>query len=273
MAYTINGVNVSDYGIIPGRIDGSNIAVSGWLNLPIRMGETSHEWAESDGVEPYVLADEIDFAGIDITFSGVIKGTRVDCIGKIQDLLSAVNALSGTFIFSTPYGDFEVYLKNLTTKQETTVLSINLIFHQPVVSFPALTLPSTATAKSSINGIPFGAFGLILKSFPDYAIAEMREQDLTVYNAERFKKTKRSIKKVTIECVFAAPSVGEFISRGKLLRKLFSDPGTKEIRLNDSLLFSAYATDGFEVSGITTYGDSMIADFKIQLIIYTESTL
>ncbi len=273
MAYTINGVDISQYGIIPGRTDNSNIALSGWLDLPGRMGEICHEWAEEDGAEPYVLADEIDLAGIDIAFDGLIKGTKDLCLTKIESLLDDISSATDTIILGTPYGNFNVYLKSLTTKQDQIISEVNMIFRQPVVNIQPILLPAIATEKNTFSGIPFSSFGLHLKSLPDYIVGELRAHDLTTYNAERYKKTKRGTRKVTLDCWLVAFSMSDFIEKCNQLRIYFSESGLKEIRLYDKLLLSAYAADGFSISEINTSGNKVIAGFKIQLIVNSESII
>jgi hypothetical protein len=70
--YSLNGLPLDTWGIIPGRAPGSNIAVSGMLDMPARIGETFHEWGEEDGVEPLVDAIDIRLGGRDIVFYGLI---------------------------------------------------------------------------------------------------------------------------------------------------------------------------------------------------------
>ena len=264
-------MNISEYGIIPCRGNDSNLALCGWLNLPPRLGETYHEWAEEDGVEPYVLSDEIFFTGLDLTFTGLIKGTKEGCEEKIQMLVSEINSMPGTFVLSCALGDFEVYLKSLATRQSSNICEITIIFHQPVIPFPVLTLPVATPAKNTINGMAFSSFGLTLRTSPDYILGEMRDQDLTVYDTELYKKVKRGPRKITLDCILSATTLTEFIQRGKLLRKLFSDPGLKDVKIGDRI-YSAYAVDGFEITGINIYGNAVIAEFIIQLILYTDLT-
>ena len=272
MTYTINGMNLSEYGIIPCRGNDSNLALCGWLNLPPRLGETYHEWAEEDGVEPYVLSDEIFFTGLDLTFTGLIKGTKERCAEKIQMLVNEINSMPGTFVLSCPLGDFDVYLKSLTTRQSSNLCEITIIFHQPVIPFPVLTLPVATLAKNTINGMAFPSFGLTLFTSPDYDLGDLRAQDLTIYGAELHKKVKRGPRKITLECILSAKTLTEFIQRGRLLRKLFSDPGLKDVKLGGRI-YSAFAVDGFEITGINIYGNAVIAEFKIQLILYTDLTI
>ena len=74
--YSINNIAFETYGITAGRIDGSNIALSGQLDMPARLGKTFHDWTGEEGVEPYVLASEIRHGGRDLVFSGYLVATN-----------------------------------------------------------------------------------------------------------------------------------------------------------------------------------------------------
>jgi hypothetical protein len=72
MAYLLDTVDLSTYGIIAGHVPSSNIALKGCFDLPSRTGKCYHEWGDENGLEPYVASGEMFFAGRDITLHGSI---------------------------------------------------------------------------------------------------------------------------------------------------------------------------------------------------------
>ena len=64
MSYLLNSVDLSTtYGIIASHAPESNIAMAGVFDMPQRTGTTYKDWGDADGVEPWVNAGEIMFAG------------------------------------------------------------------------------------------------------------------------------------------------------------------------------------------------------------------
>src|SRR5690606_22973840 len=70
--YKLGGILLSEYKIKPGRAPGSNLAIEGTWDMPVRTNKVHHEWPDENGVEPYLLPEEIFFAGRDITFHGIL---------------------------------------------------------------------------------------------------------------------------------------------------------------------------------------------------------
>src|SRR5574343_156699 len=117
MAYLLNSVNLTTYGITAGQTPGSNIAVEGCFDLPERIGDTHHIWDDDNTVEPYVASDEIFFAGRDIKFYGTIIGNNFAINTYLDAFYTAIKAFTTLVTFSTPYGDFSVQVKDIKTKK------------------------------------------------------------------------------------------------------------------------------------------------------------
>ena len=49
MSYRLNDIELSSYGILPGQAPGSNVALSGFLDLPKRAGKAYHSWPDEEG--------------------------------------------------------------------------------------------------------------------------------------------------------------------------------------------------------------------------------
>lgn len=100
--YSINNILFSNFGIIPGRVDGSNIAVSGMLDMPERIGKSFHDWTGDAGIEPYVLQPEIRHGGRSINFAGYVVGA---------DKASAYAALNLFYKELNSYDDLVTWLR------------------------------------------------------------------------------------------------------------------------------------------------------------------
>jgi hypothetical protein len=79
--YILGGVNLSQFSFTAIRQDDSDVGLSGFLNMPARLGDTSFSWANDIGIEPYVSAADIElggFSGRDLSLTGVITGDGHD---------------------------------------------------------------------------------------------------------------------------------------------------------------------------------------------------
>ena len=132
--YKLNSVDLADYGILPGQISDSNIAMSGIFDLPARSGTCFYEWAES--IEPYVDADEIFFSGRDLSFAGIILGSVSEIKDKLRTFYSAIGLFSDLVIFSTPFGDFSGYVKSIAPEVSNGGCKFTLMFREPVYLLP-----------------------------------------------------------------------------------------------------------------------------------------
>lgn len=138
--YTLNSVNLSTYGLIPGHAPSSNVAMQGIFDLPSRIGQTSYEWAESN-IEPWVSADEIFFGGRDIVFYGSILGTNKVINDYLTALYNAVEAFTDLVALVTPYGTFNVQIKTIVPEYFTGACRVVITFREPVVDLTGGILP------------------------------------------------------------------------------------------------------------------------------------
>ena len=68
MAYALNSIDLSTYGIIEGRIRGGNVALQGQYDFPSRIGDVLHEGGDENYPEIYPDTDEMFWGGRDLTF-------------------------------------------------------------------------------------------------------------------------------------------------------------------------------------------------------------
>jgi hypothetical protein len=131
--YKLNNILLSTYGILPGRVSGEGIAVKGLFDLPKRIGVTSKKWDESNGVEPYVDADEIFLGGRTLVFQGIMLGSKSTIETNIFNLKTAIDAFNATVPFETPYGNACVIVQKMTPKIYIGGATIIIEFREPSV--------------------------------------------------------------------------------------------------------------------------------------------
>lgn len=140
--YKLNDIALLTYGIIPGRIQGEGIAVKGIFDLPKRIGDIEHSWGDHDSVEPYVAADEIFLAGRDISFQGILIGSKNEIKDFLEAFKNAISAFTSTVPFETPYGTVCVLVTKFNVKNYNGGATIDIQFREPVVgAFCAVNVP------------------------------------------------------------------------------------------------------------------------------------
>lgn len=129
--YKLNNISLSTYGIEPGRLPGEGIAVKGIFDLPKRVGDTHYEWAESDGVQPYVDADEIFFGGRTLYFQGIMVGGLSPLKALLNTFKTAISSYTDLVPFETPYGSFCVLVKKVTPQFYNGGAIVLIEFYEP----------------------------------------------------------------------------------------------------------------------------------------------
>lgn len=133
MPYKLNDILFSDYGIEPGRVPGEGIAIKGIFDMPKRIGDISHSWAESNSVEPYVDEDEIFLGGRTITFHGIMVGDKATNKANLDNLKTAIDAFTDLVPLETPYGNACVYVKKITPILHSQGAAVLIEFVEPTV--------------------------------------------------------------------------------------------------------------------------------------------
>ena len=275
--YTLNSINLTTYGIVPGHSPGSNIAMQGIFDMPQRIGETHREWADDDSVEPYTLADELFFAGRDISFHGSILGTNKQVNDYMEALYDAIEAFTGLVTFSTPYGDFSVQVKTIVPEFYIGGCKIVMTMRQPVVTLTG-TIPPTGTSAYTIDLVPMMSFGLYYGKGSGFrSLSELKEQLYTKYGAEGYQMTRRKARNFGIHAFVSGSTLANFQANISALYKCFSSAGLRSIIINNEIEIECFAIEGFKVTGMHLYNGGMIANFDMNLIatsvsLYTADT-
>ena len=155
MSYTLNGTPLSDFGFIPGRAPGSNLAIEGCWDFPARMGKTYHDWDDGHGVEPYVEAEEMRFEGRNIRLHGYVKGLdRNDSVNKLNALYYFIEDFIGLVTLSCDWGDFSLYVREeIKAKyQGDGIIKLTIEFREPNPDLIQLIPPAGLIALYANNG-------------------------------------------------------------------------------------------------------------------------
>lgn len=266
MAYTLNGTDLTDYGITAGHGDG-NIALSGCFDMPVRSGKTYHDWGDSDGIEPYTNTSEIFFEGRDIVFTGSLGGTLSEITTNLQSMYSDINAATGLMDFTTPYGTFSVYVKTVEPVIVTGGASVEITFREPVVTLTG-TAGASGTANYTVDGIPFSSYGLYMsRADMLHDLPEMKEQNFTKYGAEGYQIAKRQNRTLVFNGFVAASGVEDFKGKISQLYAVFAASGVRNIKLNNETEVDCFLTDGFTVNGVQINGQAT-ANINMEPMIY-----
>jgi hypothetical protein len=273
MAYTLNAVNITTYGLVPGHAPGSNIAMSGIFDLPKRLGQCFYEWAESN-IEPWVDADEMFFAGRDIAFHGSIIGNSKQVNDFLTTLYNAVEAFTDLVVLSTPYGDFNVQVRTIIPEYFPGACRVVINFHEPVVTLTGGSIPGVAADNYMIDGIPFLSWGLYYSKGSGMGdLADLKEQLFTKYGSEGYQMSKRKYRTFDINGFIMGADLTDFLTKTQNLRLIFSSSGMRLITINNEIIINCFAVDGFKIenvflSKISYYPwySTMIANFKINMI-------
>jgi hypothetical protein len=270
MAFTLNSVDLTTYGITAGQAPGGNIALQGCFDLPSRIGDTHHVWDDDNTIEPYVASDEIFFAGRDIILYGAIFGTRAVINDYLRALYSAIDAFSTLVTLSTPYGDFSVQVKSIIPKYSNNACTITMSFREPVVTLTGGTLPAVAEGLYTIDARTFSSFGLYFLKDDTYSqIQGLKEQYFTKYGAEGYQIAKHKNKIFELNCLIMATGLSDFQSKVKALYLLFKSANLRSIKLNNQVAIDCFATEGFKISDVVIMSDKAYARFNASLMCFS----
>lgn len=251
MAHLFNTVNLTTYGIEATKISGSNITIKGGFDLPARIGKIAYEWGDEDGVEPYVLADELFWGGRDIELHGFMMGTRTDIKTGLLSFGAALSAVSGTGVFSTPYGNFNVYAKSVQPTYFSMGAEVKVIFREPTPVLTGGSIPATGASVNTIDSIPFLSFGLYTAPIKEIIeLPEMKEMFFTKIQAEGWRNAFRKEREFNFEATLMGTTLSNFQTKVKNLYAIFMKAGLRTIILNNEITVVGYAAEGFSITDV-----------------------
>jgi len=252
--YYINDIPFSFFGLVPGRADNSNLAITGCWDMPQRIGKTHHVWEDSNEIEPYLHSDEMFFGGRDINVICWLGETdRQAFIEKIQSLYDELdNRQNGLFTLKCPWGEWQV---QTVDSQSVNYLrngwgNISLRFRQPVVMMNG-TLPTAQSGGVGLDNYSFEQLGLVKVLTKDQANrAQSRELPKVSYGSETIARIRREAREFSIEFFISKPTYSDFLQTVERLAFMLSRPNARTLRLDDGTTREVFVKDGFSVNGV-----------------------
>jgi hypothetical protein len=271
MSYKLNTIPLANYGITPGRAPLSNLALEGMLDMPARLGKTFHDWLDEEGVEPYVEADEIFFGSRKLIFYGYITAaSQQEAVLKLNDLYDDFGRLTDLITLETPWGSFQVYLREEITAEYmgNGAASIRMVFEQVAVALPNLQLPVERTVRQyHIDFIPFSAFGAtITETDGQYDRPELKQATVTAYNETGYQLTKIAQSKVDLNLVFYASDWATLRDNVQKLHQLLGSPGTRTVNIDDTER-EGFAISGFKVTQTKILPGLCVCRLRVSLLL------
>jgi hypothetical protein len=254
---------------IPIRQQGMDVALSGFLDMPARIGKTEHDWADEDGVEPYVAANEIFFGGRELKLLGVITGTDAyDCNAKMNTLYSLIDSFTTLVPLITDYGTYQVYVNAPVVGEYLAAegLRVTITMREPNPSV-AGTIPVATSSEFGIDGISFADLGgaYITLGGDRWNRTAPKKIDVTAYGKEAWAITKKEASVLELRLAIKTDTYSQMKAKLQGLMALFASPGLRTLTVNNDKLRSFYVKDGFTTSMIHVYGDfcACVIDVKL----------
>lgn len=267
--YSLGNTDLSIYGFTAVRQDGSDAALSGFLDMPSRLGKTFHDWANEDGIEPYVSASEIFFGGRDLKLTGVITGTDLyDCNAKLAAMYAHFDSFSGLVPLVSNWGTNNVYINAAVTGEYLSDegLKVTIPMHEPYVPMTG-TVPAGESAEFGINGISFASLGgafLELKG-DRWNRPAPKKIDVTAYGKEAYMSTRKEVSTLDMKLGIKAGTYAELKSKVNNLMALLAAPGMKSLTVNNDKIRSFFVKDGFIVTELRVNSDPIFCVVECKL--------
>lgn len=275
MSYTLNSYDLlTKYGIQAGHAPSSNVSLQGAFDMPARIGVTSHDWGDEDGIEPFSASGDIFFGGRDINLHGSIPGSNSVLNANLKTFYDDIQAVTGLNTLSTPYGDYNVIVRKVDPEYLPGGASVSIQFREPIVDLTGGTLPASGMSDNTIDESPFISFGIYLSEAKElHSLPEMKEQNYTSHGLEGYQITKRKNRVLEFSGFIIGSSLADFQSKIKALYTIFSSPGLRTIKINAEISVSCFATSGFTVDNVYIYNNGMAGMFKINLQVISVTNL
>jgi len=261
---------LSDYGIIEGQVEGSNIAIAGAWDMPSRIGKIYHDWADDNGIEPYLRGDEMFFGGRNITFAGfILVNSKEEALQRVYSFLDDIDAFNGLVPFEGELGAWNVYVSTeikVDFDYDNNVGIVNFTFREPIVDLSGMVPPVSDPFTTGIDNISFPDLGVCTLSFEgDLNRPQPKQQVYTSYDKEGFQVTKRDFRTIVMKGFIKTESYESFITILKGLYALFSSPGARTLHMPDNTVREFFLKDGFRVSNVEILEDEVFALIEIPM--------
>lgn len=264
-------IDLAQFGFLEGKMRDSNIAYSGILDMPARIGKAFHSWPEKKGIQPYVNANEIRFGGRDIKVVGYILGKDPkDCRTKVKALYDLFDSFSNVVDLTCKWGNYKVYVNSAIQPERLgpKSLKMTLSFREPVVDISGpLPVENFPDNDFGIDGISFKDLGgTMLEVWGDRVSRPTpKPMQFTAYQYEGYQITKTEAAELSFKLLIDQPDYASFKAKIKSLYALFAAPGLRSLILQNDALRSFFMKDGFKVESLYNYSDRFIGVVNAKL--------
>lgn len=269
--YYLNGLDLEKYGFVPGHANNSNIALSGAWSLPKRLGDCYYEWPKMNGVEPFVDAEDIRFAGRDLELHGAIRGkNRDEFLINLSELHNALRDLSASELVvlkTDDFGNYNVLVKDIikTTYLGDGVGNIVIKLREPVVDLSGEMPVGSFNAGNRIDGILLSDIGLLVSEHSGIDDRPaIKNQNFTEWQHEGFQVTTPKARTLEFKMAVSAMNYADFRFKVGQYYRLLGGAGVRYVTINDETE-ALFAINGFTISDIVIQKD-VSAIMKIKMI-------
>lgn len=267
--YNYNGIPLQNYGLVHGRAPGSNIALSGFLDMPARLGKTHHDWSDELGTQPYVLASEIYHGGRDITYHGFIKAAdRRDAIQKANDLYTDLSKLTDLAPLETSWGTFSVYIREAVRAEylRDGYARLAITFREPVVTKPVDIPTGSSVALYNMDNVNYRDLGAFVTRIDDnFNRPATKEANFRAYGVEGYQVTRMAPLEITHDLFFKSATYAGLKANVEKFHAMLAAPGTRIMNI-DNMERECFSKDGFRVENIRVTSTQAICQLSVRLV-------
>ncbi len=267
--YSINNIALSNFGITPGQITASNLAVSGMLDMPARIGKVYHDWTGEAGVEPYVLASEIRHGSRTITFNGFMVGEDKSSVyAMLANFYKELDSYKELVPLVTPWSSHQVYIKEPSEVKylDHGWIALQLEFEEPIVPNVGIINIGAEALKPNIDGVAFKDLGMFLTAFNNHLNRpKIKEQQFTFYQTQGYQITPAEALEFELEIIAHAPTFEVLKQNIASLQAALSASGMRTIKIDESIR-EVFNVKGFEVSNLKVANGISLCKIKLPLM-------
>lgn len=260
--YTLDGINITEFGAFAAVTKGERIALEGVFSFPKRKGSSERNWYTE--IEPFVETGDMEFDGRTLTLRAWIGGdTPVQYAGNLANFKNACIACR---TLATDYASFAVILKESVKVDEYIGRNRALVsaaFWEETVQFPELTATPSRGSGYLLDGYNLTTdFGIRVSERQDTnGVGKRLETDTTIpYTLTQYRDKGTA----TLKCYLRGDGFAELYDKMSRFHALCASAGLRTLRFPDGAEMTGYVKEGF--SAKAEHRTKIAFDFKLRLI-------
>lgn len=269
MSYAINNIPLSNYGIVPSRVTGSNIALGGHLDVPSRIGKTYHDWTGEEGFEPYVRASEIRHGGRALRFSGfLVAESKALAYEQLADFYMLLRQLTDLATFTTPWGTYQVYFKEGVDSEylQQGWIQFTMELQEPVVTLATEVPVGVEQERPHIDGVKLEDLGMFIERLNNIIRRpKAKRGSFTAYQTEGFQLTPATANEFSITLIAAGDTYLDLKQKIDSLTAVITASGMRRLFI-DGRPRTAFNINGFTVSALKVMDSYAVCRITIPMV-------